>query len=93
MSASCTLASRTAARPQRAAVRATAARSTSLARRPRGQIAARASVEPIVETERFDVVIIGSGPVGSTFARALCDGGLKVAMVDAGPRTSVKPGE
>ena len=35
--------------------------------------------------DRFDVVIIGSGPGGSTAARVLTDQGLDVCMLEAGP--------
>ena len=35
--------------------------------------------------DRFDVVIIGSGPGGSTAARVLADQGLSVCVLEAGP--------
>jgi pyranose oxidase len=47
--------------------------------------------------EHYDVVIIGSGPAGSTYARALCGEDIpnkkKVLMVDAGQKFSEKAGE
>ncbi len=39
-----------------------------------------------------DVLIIGSGPIGSTYARFLAGEGKKVAMIDAGPQLSARPG-
>ncbi|MFC0681558.1 GMC oxidoreductase [Lysobacter korlensis] len=41
-----------------------------------------------------DVVIVGSGPAGSTFARVLVDEfpGLRIVMVEAGPSTGEPPG-
>ena len=38
---------------------------------------------PVVQTE---VLIVGSGPVGATYARKLVDAGIKVLMVEMGPQ-------
>ena len=40
-----------------------------------------------------DVVIVGSGPIGSTYARKLVEGGRKVLMVEAGVQERQRPGE
>lgn len=45
------------------------------------------------ERVKVDVLVVGSGPVGCTFARGLVEGGRSVLMVDAGPKLSGRPGE
>lgn len=39
-----------------------------------------------------EVLIVGSGPLGCTFARKLVEGGMKVFMIDAGAQLSSEPG-
>ncbi|HEV8716261.1 MAG TPA: GMC oxidoreductase [Candidatus Binatia bacterium] len=39
-----------------------------------------------------DVLIIGSGPIGATYARFLVSQGKRVVMIDAGPQLSARPG-
>ncbi|CAG8844349.1 14706_t:CDS:2, partial [Gigaspora margarita] len=43
--------------------------------------------------KNFDAVIVGSGPVGCTFARKLIEAGYKVAMVEVGASESNPPGQ
>lgn len=42
---------------------------------------------------RVDTLIVGSGPIGSTFARELVTAGRQVLLVEAGPQLSQRPGE
>ncbi|KAF0384491.1 pyranose oxidase [Gigaspora margarita] len=42
--------------------------------------------------KNFDAVIVGSGPLGSTYARKLIEAGYKVAMVEVGASESNPPG-
>ncbi|MFJ6525574.1 pyranose oxidase [Streptomyces longwoodensis] len=46
-----------------------------------------------VVTTEYDALIIGSGPVGCTFARKLVDAGKHVLMIDAGAQLSRRYGE
>ena len=40
-----------------------------------------------------DILVVGTGPLGATFARKLVEGGCSVLMIDAGPQLSKRPGE
>lgn len=44
------------------------------------------------ETMRVDALIVGSGPIGATFARKLVEAGKRVLMVDVGAKVSDPPG-
>jgi len=44
-----------------------------------------------VQTEQFDVVIVGGGLVGVTLALALADHHLKIAIVEANPVETISP--
>lgn len=41
---------------------------------------------------KTEVLVVGSGPLGCTFARKLVEGGMKVFMIDAGAQLSPEPG-
>jgi geranylgeranyl reductase family protein len=41
--------------------------------------------EPIMTSERFDILIVGAGPAGSFAAEKLARGGLRVALFDGRP--------
>ena len=45
------------------------------------------------KTINTEVLVVGSGPLGCTFARKLVEGGMKVLMIDAGAQLSPDPGE
>ncbi|KAL9072184.1 MAG: hypothetical protein Q9157_005196 [Trypethelium eluteriae] len=47
--------------------------------------------EPAVYTT--DVLVVGSGPVGATYARKLVDAGIEVLMVEIGSQENPIPGE
>ena len=44
------------------------------------------------DTVQVDTLVVGSGPIGATFARRLVEGGRSVLMVDAGAKQSSRPG-
>jgi pyranose oxidase len=46
-----------------------------------------------VEDVETDVLVIGCGPIGATFARHLAAAGRTVLMIDAGAQHSSRPGE
>ena len=54
-------------------------------------LSSSSSPHPIEELN-VDVLIIGSGPIGCTFARKLVEAGHKVLMIDAGAQLSKRPG-
>ena len=44
------------------------------------------------ELKNVDVLVVGAGVLGSTFARKLVENGISVFMIDAGPQLSPRPG-
>lgn len=50
-------------------------------------------MSPDPERLHVDTLVVGSGPIGSAFARRLVEAGQRVLMVDAGPKLSERPGE
>ena len=44
------------------------------------------------ETVRVDALVVGSGPIGATYARKLVEAGKRVLMVEAGAKISDPPG-
>ncbi|HVT89405.1 MAG TPA: GMC oxidoreductase [Tepidisphaeraceae bacterium] len=46
----------------------------------------------LARIQKPDVLIIGAGPAGSTYATVLARNGKKVLMIDAGPQFSQRPG-
>ena len=45
------------------------------------------------EEMKVEVLVIGAGPLGCTFARKLVAGGKSVFLIDSGPQLSPRPGE
>ena len=48
----------------------------------------------LTESERADVIVVGSGPTGAAFARSVADAwpSARIVMVEAGPQVSTPPG-
>ena len=44
------------------------------------------------EVLKADVLVVGAGPAGSTYARFLCQNGRKVLLMDAGEQIGPRPG-